>query len=447
MLNKDKDYHSYSSILNFKQEGPSSLITERKKSTKGLSKGKMLDNYIYENFDDLYYVSENPIKLTSMENAFLDMVTKELEGTINEESLNSDDFKDICMELCIENGLFKSDIKTPAKIYERIDKIKDSLIDTLEAGNRIVITSEDYISVTNMNNKIKKNKYTSKFFNNTNSSDFQNLNQILIEFEYEGNKFKCYIDTIHIDHKNKTIQEIDLKFTSFKMNDFKNSYYKYRYDIQACIYTLAINQYKDDNLSISKYNVLEPCIVAVNDFEEPLLFKINNENVYGAYYGFHTDLGVYIEGIRETITKIKYHIDNKLFEYSYDYYKKGYESLGNNRKSGNGFNFIRRFTNNRNFDNLINEEVETAPGFEEYVKKYKKLSNSKEKVSYYNKKDTAKKVTKEKVIEEKSIQGLDAAFLDLLSKQSNNEIVNSAPKENDNFIQKYYEDLNNINSK
>jgi len=353
MLNKDKDYHSYSSILRFIQEGPSSLITEKEKKTKGLSKGKMLDDYVYNNFEEIYYISDNSTKLTSMESDLLNLIYKELDG-----SINNDEFFNVCFDICKENKLFVSDISNKNKIQERVSKVKDIMLDNIKAEGKIKITSQNYIDITNMSNKLKENIYVKKYFNYKSSGDFQNLNQILIKFEYENIKYKSYLDNIHIDHKNKTIQEIDLKYTSFLMKDFKKSYYNYRYDIQACIYTLALHHYVENNLSLKDYRILEPCIVAVNTFEEPLLFKITSETIYSAYTGSITMYNNPILGIHEIVNKIKYHIENKKFIYDYEYYINGYQKLENINNNGNTFGFVKTFRNHlENNDELILEEV------------------------------------------------------------------------------------------
>lgn len=357
MLNKDKDYHSYSSILNFIEDGPKSLITEKKKSTKGLSIGKALDVYMFDDFDKKYYISDLDIKLTSMETTFLDIVEKQTSGELNDEIIESDEFRDLCNEIAVENDLFKSDRKgKDGNIKERIDNISIVLKDRLKAGSKTVIDPLFYIKIVDMAEKLKNNQYVKDFFNNKNISKYQNLNQITRIFEYEGIKFKVILDILHINHENKTIQEVDLKYTSMKGSDFLKSFFKYRYDIQSTLYTLALKDYRDEYIELKEYSILEPSIVCVNDTEEPMLYKVTSSDLYDTFYGYEDRHGRYHNGILNIVSDIEFHIKNESFEYPREYYEQKVITIQTNRANnyGNSLPFVRPL--NRRFKNKITNE-------------------------------------------------------------------------------------------
>tara|TARA_R110000796_G_scaffold236214_1_gene355489 strand:- start:71393 stop:72766 length:1374 start_codon:yes stop_codon:yes gene_type:complete len=403
MLNKDKDYHSYSSLYKFIEEGPSSLITERKISSTGLNTGKGLDDFMYNNFDDKYYVSDVNIKLTSMENKFIESILVETEGMLNEESLNKDAFVDICKEIIEENNYFATDRKSKStsdeKIQERIDNVKVILLDRLKAGNKQIITPSLYIDINDMANKLKQDKIVSIYFDNSKMEEYQNLNQITLVFEFKNIKFKGVVDNIHIDHRSKTIQVNDLKFTSMSNKEFIKSFFKYRYDIQGCIYTLGLQHYIEENLELQDYTILEPSFIIVNKQEKPMLYRLKCSDLYSTFYGFRNAFGRTVDGIVQIVEDIQYHIENDRFEFSREYYSHGYESLNLNRSgSGDRFRFIRPLYEKKAIkliqeeveDNNVDilEEVEQALGvskavglsaFDKYVNSTEKKSNERVK--------------------------------------------------------------------
>jgi len=351
MLNKDKDYNSYSSILRFIEEGPKSLITERKKSSKGLSQGKALDDYIYDDFDKKYYISDIDVKLTSMENTLLELIEKNTAGVINQEILNSPEFVELCNDTAVEAGLFKSDRTSGSNTIkdERIDNIKLFILDNIKSKGKKIITSSFYIDIVNMANKLKNNQYTEKFFNNKNIEIYQNLNQIVLEFEYEGFKFKSVVDNIHINHNKKTIQINDLKFTSFKTSDFIKSFFKYRYDIQACLYTIGLKCYVDEKPELKDYAILEPSFIIVNKDEEPVLYKVERKDIVSTWLGWDNRDERYFKGIKDYLKEIQEHIEKDLYDYPIDYYKRGLMSIQTGRANyfdGRHFSFVKQFSKN-----------------------------------------------------------------------------------------------------
>lgn len=378
MLNKDKEHYSYSGIKRFINEGPISLVTKSDFSNNGMNKGTMLEDMLMmSDFEDTYYIAEEDIgNLTSMEKKLLDA---KVERPDKEYQYLREDL-----------GFFKSD--SEQTFNNRVKEIHKFYDGYKESKGKIFVKKDVWSNIFTMANALKADKNTSSFFNNDNIEKVQNIYQKTILFTYGGYKFKVVLDIIQIDKVNNTVQAVDLKYTHVKIEMFENEFFKLRYDIQSCLYSLALDQFIEDN-NLTGYSVIEPAYIAVNDNLETCKFIIDTSILNNAWNGYDWN-GYAKKGIEELINLIKWHIDNEVYNVTKEYYISNYVRLKSNASLYNSsFNNIKKFMSVAD----IKKQEEIKKAYESVIKNnHIDLSSGYNAATMYTYKSVRSKATPEK---------------------------------------------------
>lgn len=144
-----------------------------------------------------------------------------------------------------------------------------------------------------------------------------------IEWVYHtmsGKDIKCKseVDILKVDHKNKIIYPRDLK-TTFDNENFEYAYTKYRYDLQAAFYTMAVRYWADEN-DMKDYTVY-PMEFIVGDTSSnnrrPIRYQLSSADINYAITGY-TLRGVYYKGIRQLLEEISWAEDTDNWNVSKD---------------------------------------------------------------------------------------------------------------------------------
>ena len=149
-------------------------------------------------------------------------------------------FHDISMNeviLTAESVKFYPNFK-PQTRYDQIAKYSD-YYDTLMSGKKLV-SKKDWDDAMAMYKVFREDPYLKTIFGTENTEDVEYIYQpqFCIPWIIEGEevKVKCMFDLIVVNHKDKTIQPVDLKTSSMPAYDFAEHFVKMRYDIQAQLY-------------------------------------------------------------------------------------------------------------------------------------------------------------------------------------------------------------------
>lgn len=127
-------------------------------------------------------------------------------------------------------------------------------------GVTIVPESWDYIAQSAASSLLKDEK--SSVFLGINNL-FDAYYQLKFVETFEGIEFKCMADVICIDHFEKIIYPIDLK-TSARPEKFEESFYKFKYHIQARLYWKIIRKVLDKN-GFQDYTLAPYTFIAVGN--------------------------------------------------------------------------------------------------------------------------------------------------------------------------------------
>lgn len=204
----------------------------------------------------------------------------------------------------------------------RINKILENYQywnDLVASEGKKVLSAEEYLTVRNIVASLKNHKFTKEYFRKA-GSELEIVYQLPIFFNHKTLDCKALLDMVIFNHSDKTIQPIDIKTTSGRTIHFPTSFRKYRYDIQAAWYTLALEYYKNNNIFYSDYKVLpfKFIVESTTDIGRPLVFTCSKEALYAGRYGVEESIQTRIIFPNETIAS-----GNKALKY------KGFEELLN----------------------------------------------------------------------------------------------------------------------
>jgi len=145
-------------------------------------------------------------------------------------------------------------------------------------------------------------------------------NQFPIYFEYKGFKMKGLLDTLFINHKHKTVQDIDLK-TSWSTIDFEYNRIKQRYYLQEAVYYTGLKiLYPDYKVLPRRYIIADS-----KNHIRPYIAKTTEEHVSQGINGFTTPSGMVRKGLDQLLDELKWHFDNSTWNTTKEIYENNDE--------------------------------------------------------------------------------------------------------------------------
>lgn len=156
------------------------------------------------------------------------------------------------------------------------------------AGDKIIVSTKDYDDAVNAYNALKDSESTKFYFMPDNPFDgIERSYQLKFKATLNNVDYRCMFDLVLTDHKNKTIQPVDLK-TSFKKEyDFYKSFIEWSYNIQCRLYVRILKEViKNDeyfkDFTVLPYKDIVVCRTSLTplvwDFEDTF---VEGELVYG----------------------------------------------------------------------------------------------------------------------------------------------------------------------
>ena len=238
----EKQYHalpawSYSLIARYAREGFSSIASlhEPVEETSSMRFGSLFDSFLTKGKQTLndYFVTD--VSVPDAERKALEYIsdrTDKPHAKINE--LSQDDLMAYCDECKYQ----------PRWGYKaRVDHLSayEDYYDALRTGRHIV-SSTDWNDALSMFNIFRKDPYLKELFGTKNTKDVEYLYQLKFQINFKTEAgtdvlLKIMPDLIKVDHKAKTVQPVDLKTSSLPGYQFKENFLKFRYDIQAQLYS------------------------------------------------------------------------------------------------------------------------------------------------------------------------------------------------------------------
>lgn len=285
---------------------PKNLIAEKPEATLSQELGSLLDCIMFtpEDYNSTFYQTDLQRPGDKMGEWLDAYLAYELPT-----DFKLTDFDDIILKargVCGYNKALK-DATALAKFHAECDMF---LNEKAKAGDRIIVTKEEFTKAISNQAKLYANEFTAPYFQD---SEFQ----YEIYFEFEGLKFKGLLDGVIFDHERKTIKPWDLKTTSDSTLSFEGSFIKWRYYIQAAIYRLGLE------ILFPEYEVLPFEFIVVNDWEDPIIWHVNDSLHEFIMNGGILRSGRKIKGIHQLIEDYKWYEKEKKYSYPADFYRNG----------------------------------------------------------------------------------------------------------------------------
>lgn len=169
---------------------------------------------------------------------------------------------------------------------------------------------------------LKNHQFTKDLFND-NVEGQESIYQFKYKFKYKGIEIKGMLDRLIIDHTNKLIKPYDLKTGSKSALNFENSFYYWRYDIQAFLYLGICNHLIENYYPGYKFDEFK--FIYIGRYEKkPLIWSVPMKHIIATGKGYSKDNKSY-KGVNELIEDYKWYLKNN---FTVSYPEKVYKSNG-----------------------------------------------------------------------------------------------------------------------
>lgn len=302
----EAEYHAYpawshSLISRYAAEGFSSLATihEPIKPSPSMAFGSLFDTIITrgEDFEKEYAVIDTCPP--PAEKNVLDTLAELASGNF-----------DLIPDSTIQEAISKCNYQGRLKYETQLAKLSTykDYYNTISSG-KTVVSSTDLNDAMEMAEALHNNEFSGKLFRHGEEDGIEYLYQLKFvvpaTFANKHVEIKVMPDLVVVNHNDKTIQPVDLKTSSMPAHEWwDKNFIKYRYDIQAELYSDVIRVIKNKKDSaLNDYSILpyiftdisrtdkEP-VSYVYDPTEPLSF---GDYTYKGYRSLLSEMITYEE--------------------------------------------------------------------------------------------------------------------------------------------------------
>lgn len=298
---------SYSKIAKFESDGPSSLITEFKKSTDSMKFGSIVDTLLtnINEFDNKYIVLDFK-KPSDAICEIIEVLYAEVKDKPEYPTLESLPHASLIAVMDMKG--YRTTI-TPDARLKYIFKDGGAYFQYLKnACDKEAVEVDTFQKAITLVNSIKQSKYVPKeLFTKTKGVEVLTQSKLFLK------NLKSMYDYIIINHNDKTILPIDLKIVDYKAAEFYRSFFKFKYYRQAEVYTNLLKLVIEEEGSFIDYKILPFTFLVASKIENKVLqYQFTPVYVNGELMIFDKAYPSYIT----LIDQIQWHLDNKEFVYS-----------------------------------------------------------------------------------------------------------------------------------
>lgn len=313
---------SYSKLSSFVKDGPRSLIDRDVKSTDSLRFGSLLDTLLTapEELNSKFIISVIETPSDQIKN-ILQLIWKQAPSKTASLSELSPAF----IKSILDQVNYYKNWKDTTRIQKIVDDGQD-YYNLMKLGmDKIIISQADYDIAMSCATVLKSNPATTSYFvKNIFDDDIELLHQAILITNYPLNNtrnktVKAMFDMVKIDHKNKIIYSKDLKTTSDSVEEFESNFLKWRYDIQAELYTYILKQICKENEYFKDFTIAPFGFIVINkSTQQVIVWNVSDktwDNLKKKNY----------KSISSLIPEVLWHYENGVFDYSKATYENKFE--------------------------------------------------------------------------------------------------------------------------
>ena len=275
---------SYSTLARFEREGFNNLskLFDRIE-TPSLTFGSAVDSLItggQEEFDNNFIVCEFPEISDSLQT-----IAKTLFNTYSNEHRSIETISD---EVLADIGAACDFYANPKYKNYRIKLIKENCQEYYNimyaAQGKTILSTETKQQVDAAVRALKTSPATEYYFreNSPFDDDVTRYYQLKFKHSFNGVDYRCMLDEVILDRKDKTIQPIDLKTSGHPEWDFYKSFIQWNYQIQARLYWRNLKANVEEHPEFKDYKVLPYKFIVVNKTTlTPLTWDFDDTAKYG----------------------------------------------------------------------------------------------------------------------------------------------------------------------
>ena len=278
--------------------------------------GSAFDALMFQSADEWnerYYVAtENPPTgmMEGMVKAAIDIRLTDPFFSISEEDL---------AEQAFAASEYKDSYKKTA--LKQFEGFSGYIQERVENYGKVCLSQSEYDMLLRMSINCISDSYVMKFFVQNTHPDYELKFQVPVFWQQSGVTCKALLDIVLVDHAEKKIYPVDLKTTSSSVYHFASSFIKYKYYLQASMYTAAIEELFVNEIS-EGYTVenFKFIVVGTNGRNDVLTYTVSDEDLQAGDYGYTDLYGNYHRGWITLLEDLSWHYEHDLWKHPRNVY-------------------------------------------------------------------------------------------------------------------------------
>jgi len=255
----EQDYHnlpawSYSIIAKYARDGFSAISTlhDKVSPTPAMEFGSLFDSILTKGKQTLEEYAIYDGEVPQAEKRALDLMT------LYADTPDFDKVSDEVIAMVCEGVQYYPKWGLEAK-KKHLAEYKDYY--SVAFSKKKIVSKKDWDDAVQMARIFRNDPYLSKIFGTKNTPEIEYLYQCQFQVKYvlpngQAVDVKIMPDLLVVNHKEKTIQPVDLKTSGMPAYEFPDHWVKMRYDLQASCYVDVLVEVLGQTEEYSDYTIL-----------------------------------------------------------------------------------------------------------------------------------------------------------------------------------------------
>lgn len=309
---RDIQAFSYSILKAIDEEGPQALVSGRTISGKALEFGSLVDILLTspERKNDVFWT-----KTLTKPTASLLILADSILNTLTIENKGVSDLTDGVINAHITNLGLWPNTKKESSLKEKydVDIFWTYLAESIASQGKTIISQETLEAAEHCATVLLTHDFTRDYFIEREGVEI--LKQPSIVYKFRGTTGKARIDLLVVDHNTKTIHVFDIKTGASLPSKFEESFYHFKYYLQAVSYLLAVQSVVVNNPEFADYKIdtFKFLYISKKLPDVPVIWEVPEDMLNHFSNGWRSSTGGYITGFLELVDDYKCYTESQLF--------------------------------------------------------------------------------------------------------------------------------------